>query len=92
MGPDQAATVMEIITREKMQKRGMPVAEEFVASLKEELIKNMTPKTTVLYGTARLWDDGVIDPVDTRRVLGLSLATVNDSYTPEPEGYGVFRM
>ena len=44
------------------------------------------------YASARMWDDGVIDPTDTRRILGLSLATVTGSFQPEPEGYGIFRM
>ncbi len=44
------------------------------------------------YATARLWDDGVIDPVDTRRVLGLGLATAARTPISRETGYGVFRM
>jgi 3-methylcrotonyl-CoA carboxylase beta subunit len=43
------------------------------------------------YSTARLWDDGVIDPVDTRRVLGMGLAAAANAPVPEPS-YGIFRM
>ena len=46
----------------------------------------------VLFGTARLWDDGVIDPLDTRRVLGLALSVVAQGPAPLPESYGIFRM
>lgn len=79
MGPEQAATVMEIITREKMQKRGTPLPEEFVEQMKAELVRQMTPKTTALYGTARLWDDGIIDPRDSRRVLSMCLSVCREA-------------
>ncbi|MEO1229283.1 MAG: carboxyl transferase domain-containing protein [Myxococcota bacterium] len=93
MGPEQAATVMEIVTREKMEKRGMPVSEEFLQSMKEELIKNMEPQTTALYGTARLWDDGIIDPRDSRQVLALclSVARTGEARSLRPNTFGVAR-
>lgn len=93
MGPAQAATVMEIITREKMAKRGIPIDEGFVASMREELVKNMEPKTTALFGTARLWDDGIIDPRDSRKVLSICLATCREAEAvrPCPSSFGVAR-
>ena len=93
MGPEQAATVMEIITRDKLEKRGIPVSEEFVESMKKELVNNMTPKTTALYGTARLWDDGIIDPRDSRRVLAMCLdvCRAGDARTLYPSPFGVAR-
>lgn len=93
MGPEQAATVMEIITREKMEKRGVPAADDFIESMKDELVKNMAPKTTALYGTARLWDDGIIDPRDSRRVLALALAVARagDGRALHPSTFGAAR-
>lgn len=95
MGPQQAATVMEIITREKMMKKmGQEPPQDFLDSLKEELIKNMEPKTHVFYGSARLWDDGVIDPRDSRKVVAFCLATCREAErrTLRPNTFGVARL
>jgi geranyl-CoA carboxylase beta subunit len=78
MGPEQAATVLEIITREKMKAMGQEMPQEFLDEMKKEVTTKMTPQTSVFYGTARLWDDGVIDPRDSRRVLAFCLATCRE--------------
>jgi 3-methylcrotonyl-CoA carboxylase beta subunit len=61
--------------------------EAFKAPVRDQYERQGHP----YYATARVWDDGVIDPADTRRVLGLALATVGDAPL-SPVGYGVFRM
>ena len=61
---------------------------EFMAGIRDQYERQGNP----YYATARLWDDGVIDPLDTRRVLGLALEVVARGPAPLPESYGVFRM
>ena len=61
--------------------------EAFKAPIRDQYEHQGSP----YYSTARLWDDGVIDPVDTRRVLGMGLAAAAHAPIPEPS-YGVFRM
>jgi len=91
MGGEQAASVLATVRRDNMEARGQswPVAEEeaFKAPIREQYEVQGHP----YYATARLWDDGIIDPVDTRRVLGLSLsASLNAPI--EPTRFGLFRM
>lgn len=94
MGPEQAATVLEIITQEKMKKRGQDVPKEFLDAMKSEVLKRMEPETSVFFGSARLWDDGVIDPRDSRRVLATCLSTCEEAElrTLRPNSFGVARL
>ncbi|MDA8368587.1 MAG: methylcrotonoyl-CoA carboxylase [Nocardiopsaceae bacterium] len=91
MGGEQAASVLATVRRDQLEARGQDwpaeAEEEFKAPIREQYERQGDP----YYSTARLWDDGVIDPADTRTVLGLALASAR--YAPlEPVGYGVFRM
>jgi 3-methylcrotonyl-CoA carboxylase beta subunit len=91
MGGEQAASVLATVKRDGIEARGgdWPAEEEeaFKAPIREQYESQGSP----YYGTARLWDDGVIDPADTRRVLGLGLAAASHAPLPAPR-YGVFRM
>ena len=91
MGGDQAASVLATVRRDNMEARGQswPEADEelFKAPIRQQYEVQGHP----YYATARMWDDGIIDPVDTRRVLGLSLsASLNAPI--EPTRFGLFRM
>ena len=91
MGGDQAASVLATVRRDQMAARGedwpAEAEEEFRRPVREQYERQGDP----YYSTARLWDDGIIDPLDTRRVLGLALSTAANAPL-EPVGYGVFRM
>jgi 3-methylcrotonyl-CoA carboxylase beta subunit len=91
MGGEQAASVLATVRREQFERRGedwpADAEEDFKAPIREQYERQGNP----YYSTARLWDDGVIDPMDTRRVLGLALS-VTANMPLEPVGYGVFRM
>jgi 3-methylcrotonyl-CoA carboxylase beta subunit len=91
MGGEQAASVLATVRRDGIERKGgtWSAADEeaFKAPLREQYERQGSP----YYSTARLWDDGVIDPVDTRRVLGMGLAVAANAPTPAPS-YGVFRM
>jgi geranyl-CoA carboxylase beta subunit len=97
MGGAQAAMVMDIVSRAKLAKSGTAVTEQAEAGLKsmsDQLRRRLDAESDVLYGTARLWDDGVIDPRDTRRVLALCLAIASeaDARVLHPNSFGVARM
>jgi geranyl-CoA carboxylase beta subunit len=79
MGPEQAGMVLRIITEEKMKKRRQDVPADFLDAMLAEVKKRMEPETDVFFGTARLWDDGVIDPRDSRKVLATCLATCRET-------------
>ncbi|ESO83175.1 hypothetical protein LOTGIDRAFT_197533 [Lottia gigantea] len=91
MGGEQAANVLAQITRDQRQREGKQWTEEEERALKEPVIKKYEIEGHPYYSSARLWDDGVIDPADTRTVLGLSIsASLNQP--PEKTRFGVFRM
>lgn len=79
MGGAQAAQVMDILNRSKLERMGAPVNDEALAAMSDQLRQRIDRESHVLYGTARLWDDGVIDPRDSRRVLGLGLSLAEAS-------------
>jgi 3-methylcrotonyl-CoA carboxylase beta subunit len=91
MGGEQAASVLATVRRDQREAAGetFTAAEEeaLVAPIREQYERQGHP----YYSTARLWDDGVIDPADTRRVVGLALAAAANAPL-DPVGYGVFRM
>jgi len=91
MGGEQAASVLATVKREQLQRSGRewPVAEE--EAFKEPIREQYERQGHPYYSSARLWDDGVIDPGDTRRVLALSLAAVRNA-PQESQPFGVFRM
>jgi 3-methylcrotonyl-CoA carboxylase beta subunit len=91
MGGEQAASVLATVRRDQLEARGAswsPAEEEaFKAPVREQYELQGNP----YYSTARLWDDGVIDPVDTRRAVGLALSVAAEAPLDDV-GYGVFRM
>jgi 3-methylcrotonyl-CoA carboxylase beta subunit len=91
MGGEQAASVLATVRRDGIEARGDTWSAEDEEAFKEPIRTQYEAQGSPYYSTARLWDDGVIDPVDTRRVLGVGLAATSHAPVPEPS-YGVFRM
>jgi 3-methylcrotonyl-CoA carboxylase beta subunit len=91
MGGEQAASVLATVKRDGIEARGGEWSkqdeETFKAPIREQYERQGHP----YYATARLWDDGIIDPADTRRVLGLAISASMNAPI-EPQRYGVFRM
>jgi 3-methylcrotonyl-CoA carboxylase beta subunit len=91
MGGEQAASVLATVRREQIEGRGdaWPASDEeaFKGPIREQYEEQGNP----YYATARLWDDGIIEPNDTRDVLGLALAVAGNAPL-DPVAYGVFRM
>ncbi|MBA4176423.1 MAG: acetyl-CoA carboxylase carboxyltransferase subunit [Leptothrix sp. (in: Bacteria)] len=94
MGGAQAAQVMDIVNRAKLQRLGQPADDAALAAMSEALRRRLDAESHVLFGTARLWDDGVIAPRDTRRILGLCLAIAREGErrTLRPNSFGVARF
>jgi 3-methylcrotonyl-CoA carboxylase beta subunit len=92
MGGEQAANVLATVRRDSVEARGGGWPEEEQRVFMDQIREQYETQGSPYYATARLWDDGVIDPLDTRRVLALALATVARGPAPGPERYGVFRM
>jgi acyl-CoA carboxylase subunit beta len=89
MGPKQLAGVLTIVAR---QKAGDAFDEAAFAPMRDAFENMVEDQSTALFATGRLWDDGIIDPADTRTVLALALAACDSGQPAEPPAYGVFRM
>ncbi|WP_404432693.1 methylcrotonoyl-CoA carboxylase [Microbacterium lacus] len=91
MGGPQAASVLSTVKRDQLEARreewSLEAQSEFEAPIRAQYEEQGSP----YYATARLWDDGVIDPMNTRDLLGLALDVVSRTPLPEPR-FGVFRM
>ena len=94
MGGEQAAKVMTIIAEDGARRAGKEPPHEMLAAQARMIVDQYDAESTALYATARLWDDGIIDPRDSRKVLGLCLAIAADGDTRavRPNTFGVGRM
>jgi geranyl-CoA carboxylase beta subunit len=94
MGGAQAAKVMEIVTVGKLERAGQKPDLKQVEAMAKMMTAQLDKESQILFGTARLWDDGVIDPRDTRRVLALCLTICRDARarTLRPNTFGIARM
>lgn len=91
MGPEQLSGVMEIIQRQATEKAGGKYDEAMGKQMREYMIKEVEKKSNAWYSSGQLWDDGVIDPRDTRTILGFCLTTVYHAPVKGTSKYGVFR-
>ena len=91
MGGEQAASVLAQVRRDNFTAQGKEWSAEEEEAFKSPIRAQYETQGHPYYATARLWDDGIIDPADTRRVLGLSLSAALNAPI-EPTKFGVFRM
>jgi 3-methylcrotonyl-CoA carboxylase beta subunit len=92
MGAEQAASVLANVRRHSHEGRGEPWPEDEERAYRETIRARYAEQSGACYASARLWDDGVIDPVDTRAVLCSSLEAALEAPLPEERPYGIFRM
>ncbi len=91
MGPQQLSGVMDIIKREAAARKREPVDEERLAAMKKGLEAQIEHESDPYFATARLWDDGIIDPRETRSVLAIALSAVYNRPVRGTMEWGVFR-
>ena len=91
MGGEQAAGVLATVKQDQLARDGKQLTPEEEAAFKQPILDQYEVQGHPYYSSARLWDDGVIDPADTRRVLGLALSASLNAPIPDSR-FGVFRM
>ncbi|MEB8434332.1 methylcrotonoyl-CoA carboxylase [Cocleimonas sp. KMM 6892] len=91
MGGEQAASVLGQVTRDSLEKRGKQWSEEEEEAFMKPVREQYETQGHPYYASARLWDDGIIDPVDTRKVLGLAISASLNKPIEKTE-FGIFRM
>jgi len=94
MGGEQAAKVMTIVAEESAAGRGLPFDAEKMKAQAARIVAGYDKQSTALFGTARLWDDGLIDPRDSRAVLSFALETCHEAEERKtrPNSFGVARF
>ncbi|MFE3460751.1 acyl-CoA carboxylase subunit beta [Nocardiopsis aegyptia] len=92
MGPRQLAEVLSIVARQSAARRGEPFDEDQDAALREMVERQIEAESLPLFLSGRVYDDGVIDPRDTRTVLGLCLSFAHNAPVTGTDRFGVFRM
>jgi acetyl-CoA carboxylase carboxyltransferase component len=92
MGGPQAADVMATVKQDQMSRENLPEMSDYeLENLRKPILEKYETEGSPYYSTARLWDDGIIDPRDTRDILGLCISASLNAPLPE-QNYGVFRM
>ena len=91
MGGPQAASVLLTVRQQQLERQGRSMSDEEQEELRRPILDKYEEEGNPYYSTARLWDDGIIDPADTRTVVGLGIAASLNAPFPEPSR-GVFRM
>jgi 3-methylcrotonyl-CoA carboxylase beta subunit len=92
MGGSQAADVLNQIKQAQNKRRGKTWDEVAQVKFKKMVEAQYDHRSHAYYASARIWDDNVINPLDTRFIIGLNLATIQERGNNEPLSYGVFRM
>jgi 3-methylcrotonyl-CoA carboxylase beta subunit len=91
MGGEQAATVLATVKRDQLAREGKALSNEDEREIRAPILEKYEREGSPYYATARLWDDGILDPARTRDVMALALAAACNAPIPPPQ-YGVFRM
>jgi acetyl-CoA carboxylase carboxyltransferase component len=92
MGPEQLAGVMSIVRRGAAERAGQPYDEAEDRAVRQMVESQIEQESNAFYATARVWDDGVVDPRDTRTVLGMALSAAFSNEVRGTDRFGVFRM
>jgi acetyl-CoA carboxylase carboxyltransferase component len=91
MGAQQAASVLTTVKREQLIREGKTLSDADDAAIRQPILDKYETEGSPYYSTARLWDDGILDPVDTRQMLALGLSAAFNAPIPAAK-FGVFRM
>jgi 3-methylcrotonyl-CoA carboxylase beta subunit len=91
MGGEQAAGVLTTVKREQLAREDKTLSREEEQQIRQPILDKYELEGSPYYSTARLWDDGILEPAQTRDVLGLALSASFNAPIPGPK-FGVFRM
>ncbi|GAB1370781.1 hypothetical protein MASR1M45_08430 [Candidatus Kapaibacterium sp.] len=91
MGGEQAANVLSTVKIKQLEKNGMKLTDDEIRKIQEPILQKYEEEASPYYSSARLWDDGIIDPLDTRKVIALGISMSLNREIPEPR-FGIFRM
>jgi acetyl-CoA carboxylase carboxyltransferase component len=91
MGGEQAADVLVTVKQQQLARKNLSLSEKEIQDMKAPILEKYTREGSAYYSSARLWDDGIIDPRESRKILAMSLASTLH-HTWDPTKFGIFRM
>ena len=91
MGGEQAANVLLTVKMDQLAKEKKEFTEEEKENFKKPILTDYENKSSCIYSSARLWDDGILDPKETRQALGIALSVSENRSMDDPR-FGIFRM
>jgi acetyl-CoA carboxylase carboxyltransferase component len=91
MGGEQAAGVLTTVKRDQLARDGQTLSVEDERTIRDPILEKYDHEGSPYYSTARIWDDGILDPAETRSALALGLSAARNAPTREPR-FGIFRM
>jgi 3-methylcrotonyl-CoA carboxylase beta subunit len=91
MGAEQAANVLAQIKINQLKREGETLDEDAIAAIRDPVLRDFKNQQSAYFATSEIWDDGIIDPVDTRNALGMAISASLNAPIEDPH-YGVFRM
>jgi 3-methylcrotonyl-CoA carboxylase beta subunit len=91
MGGEQAAGVLTTVKRDQLAREGKPFSADEERAIRDPILEKYEREGSPYYSTARLWDDGILDPAHTRNALALAISAAYNAPIP-PAQFGVFRM
>jgi 3-methylcrotonyl-CoA carboxylase beta subunit len=91
MGAEQAAGVLTDVKLRQLARSGLQLSEQETAAIRDPVLEDYRRQSSAYYATSEIWDDGILDPVDTRNAIGISLSAALNAPIASPH-YGVFRM
>uniref|UniRef100_UPI0025966C10 carboxyl transferase domain-containing protein n=1 Tax=uncultured Sulfitobacter sp. TaxID=191468 RepID=UPI0025966C10 len=91
MGADQAANTMADVKIRQLQREGKELTEEEIAAIRDPVLEKFRQDVEAYTSTSELWDDGILDPADTRNALGMSISASLNAPIDDPH-YGIFRL
>jgi 3-methylcrotonyl-CoA carboxylase beta subunit len=92
MGAEQAASVLSEVKIRQLARDGRTLSEAEIAAIREPVVADYQRQSSAWHATSELWDDGLLDPVDTRNALGLGISAALNAPIAQTPHYGVFRM
>jgi acetyl-CoA carboxylase carboxyltransferase component len=91
MGGEQAASVLTTVKRDQLAREGKELSPDDERAIRDPILEKYEREGSPYYSTARLWDDGILDPAQTRTALALALSATFNAPIP-PAKFGIFRM
>lgn len=91
MGGEQAASVLSMVKKEQLEKTGKKISEKELENIRKPILEKYAEESSAYYSSSRLWDDGIIDPIETRNVLAFGISVSLNKKFPEPKT-GIYRM